>query len=493
MALALTDLEVRRHRRSRGDLAEYFERAGQRGLVVGWLYLLVVAVVVVLGVSGVLARGRVAHSFAFHPGLQDALNKIDNILAVAGAVLVLATLVVVGLVKVAGSRRPRIAQIDSWSSREFTDLGKRRRSALRGVLVTVFAGGIPVVASAGVCLAVLTTAIGTEVSSGPNRPIVAALDRLAPGSEMVVGYSYAMPMVEDAVSLPLVSRIEAVASGRGVTSHVLRLDLGSLRRGRQQFDILGVGVSEPAGSPLAWSPSEGCGSVPVGVDRAAGIAAGTAVLIDGSPARVVAVMSGLSATNRIGVVMDQAAMASCLGQDPSAPVQAVVLDTTAVAAGSILAAAQPGGEPAVVVSRARYLANSEKFWTSNVKPITNILALVSGLVALIAMAGAVNGRLLRNRREYASKIAAGVSVGILRSTELLRAAKDGLVASIIGTTLALVVVPLTNMTEPGFDAGVSEKDVLVGCAVGLIGCLGGALLRTARLDRSVDVAESTRI
>jgi hypothetical protein len=109
------------------------------------------------------------------------------------------------------------------------------------------------------------------------------------------------------------------------------------------------------------------------------------------------------------------------------------------------------------------------------------------------MAGAVNGRLLRNRREYASKLASGVSVGVLRSTELLRAAKDGLVASIIGSVLGLVVVPLTNMTEPGFDAGVSEKDILVGCAVGLIGCLGGAVLRTARLDRTVDVAESTRI
>jgi hypothetical protein len=471
----------------------HFGRAGRRGFAVGGGYLLVAAGLAVLGVSGALSGLRVAHSFAFHPGLQDALNEIDNVLAVAGAVLVVATLTAVGLVKVGGFRSPRVAQVDSWSSREFTDLGRRRRSRVRSVLVAVFAGGIPVVASAGVCLAVLTTSIGTEVSSGPNRPIVAALDRLAPGGELVVGFSYAMPMVEDAVSLPLVSRIEAAAGARGVGSHVLRLDLGSLSSSAGQYDILGVGVSEPAGSPLAWSAAQGCGDISAAVDRAAGIPAGSSVSIDGSPVRVVAVTSGLSATNRIGVVMDQAAMATCLEQDPSAPVQAVVLDTSAAQARLILAAADRGAEPAVVVSRARYLANSEKFWTSNVKPITNILALVSGLVALIAMAGAVNGRLLRNRREYASKLASGVSIGVLRSTELLRAAKDGLVASIIGSILGLVVVPLTNMTEPGFDAGVSEKDILVGCAVGLVGCLGGALLRTARLDRTVDVAESTRI
>jgi hypothetical protein len=171
----------------------------------------------------------------------------------------------------------------------------------------------------------------------------------------------------------------------------------------------------------------------------------------------------------------------------------VVLDASGLTARRILAAAAPGGEPAVVVSRRRYISNSETFWTSNVKPITNILAVVSGLVALIAMAGSVNGRLLRNRREYAGKIAAGVSVRLLQSTELLRATKDGLVAAIVGTAVAFVVVPLTNVTEPGFGAGVSEKDVLVGCAVGLLGCVGGALIRTARLARAVDVAESTRI
>lgn len=66
-------------------------------------------------------------------------------------------------------------------------------------------------------------------------------------------------------------------------------------------------------------------------------------------------------------------------------------------------------------------------------------------------------------------------------------------ASVLGGLVAFVLIPVTNTTEPGLRDSVSLNDLMVGCAIGILGCVGGALIRTRRIDRVVNVAESTRI
>lgn len=482
---------------SRGDtqgrVATLLESGTRQRLLVGVGFALCALAVVTALATGAWASGTLARSMAFRPLLQEALNHVQDALALAGAVLLPLALGIVGGTKIAALRTPRAAQLDSWSSYELTDLGDRNPGLARRLLRAAFAGGIPMIASAGVCLAILTTAIGNEVSNGPSRPIRVVLQRVSPGNELVVGYSGAMPMVESDVSMPLADRLVADASAVGVRAHLLRLDLGVIVVRGESLAALTLGVQVPRTSPLAWSPIRGCRLLAAVVGRAAGVRRGAVILDNGEHVEVVGTTSGVSAINRIGVIMDQRAVATCLQEDPTAPVHAVVLSTTPSRARELLARADGMGEPAAVVSTQQYLANSEAFWTSNVKPITNILALVSGLVALVAMAGTVSSRLLRNRREYAAKLASGASGSVMAGVELLRAVKDGLAASLVGSLLALVLVPLTNATEPGFRAGVSRNDILVGCAVGLLGCVGGAALRAVRIGRAVNVSESTRI
>jgi len=153
---------------------------------VGVVFMLCAMAVVAVLASGTWVSGALSRPMAFRPLVQDALNHVQDVLAVAGAVLL--ALALVGATKVAAAGSPRAAQVDSWSSHEMTDLGHRRAGPLRRFLPAGFAGGVPAVAAAGVCLAILTTSIGNEVSNGPNRPIVAVLDRVAPGSVLVVGY-----------------------------------------------------------------------------------------------------------------------------------------------------------------------------------------------------------------------------------------------------------------------------------------------------------------
>jgi hypothetical protein len=214
---------------------------------------------------------------------------------------------------------------------------------------------------------------------------------------------------------------------------------------------------------------------------------------DGVGIRVVANGSGLSAMNRVGVVMDQSALAQCLDGSRLAPINAIVVKGPLSTAKHILALAKTPGQVATVITKAQYLSNSEKFWTSNVKPITNILAVISGLLALVAMAGTIASRLSRNRREYAAKLAAGVGVGTLRAVEVMRALKDGVVATIVGSLCSMIIIPVLDLTESGFHPSWTFGDALVGASIGLLGCLGGAFIRTAHLDRAIDFRESTKI
>ena len=427
----------------------------------------------------------------FNPAVETAINQLQGILETIGAILLPVSLLLLALLKLAAYRSPRMSQIDLWSSREFTRSGMRQLS-IPG-LTWLFAGSIPVIASLGVALAIMTTSIGNEIVHGPNKPIQTALTRLTPGNSLVVQYSADMPMLQSNIPISLAKRVEAQAARKRIQVYQLGQNLSSLTVGGQTATALTLGVAVKKNSSLSWNPSLGCNNVPVIMSRSMGSYAGELGTDDGVGIRVVANRSGLSAMNRVGVVMDQSALAQCLDGSRLAPINAIVLKAPLSTAKHLLAMAKTPGQVATVITKAQHLSNSEKFWTSNVKPITNILAVISGLLALVAMAGTIASRLSRNRREYAAKLAAGVGVGTLRAVEVLRALKDGVVATIVGSLCSMIIIPALSLTESGFHPSWTSGDALVGASIGLLGCLGGAFFRTAHLDRAVDFRESTKI
>ena len=475
------------------QIRQTFRRIRNQRIAASILLVLCALALFDLLLSGTASHLRVVHAVPFQPGAQRAVNGIDGFLAVTGSILLPTILLAIGLIKLFAFRSPRLMQLDLWSSMELTDMGHRKVPRRRQLLRVVLAGGIPLVAAAGVSLAVLTSSIGSEVANGPDRPINAAFSRYAPGDQVIVGYSGAMPMVESDVSFRLAQRITSLASGMGVPAHALGLDLGIINAGHRDLAALTLGLQVSSSNLLSWNASEHCKSIPAVIDRDAGLTTGSYFIDDGYSVRVVGITSGISATNRIGVVMDETAMATCLQKNPDAPVQAIVIQGSQQQASRILHEANSDGEVATVISTRRYLENSQAFWTSNVKPITNTLALVAGLVAIIAMAGSAASRLLRNRREYAGKLAAGVPPLLMTATELLRGAKDAVAASLTGCLFAFLLVPLTNALEPGFQASVTTHDLFVGCAIGAIGCICGAGIRSTRIARFINVEESTRI
>lgn len=433
-------------------------------------------------------------SMPFEQELQQAVNSLDGILEGAGEVALPLALGAIGVVKLGASRDTRLYAIDRWSSQEMSsDRTSSHKSLARKGLEATFAGKVPVMAAVGAGLAVFSTAVNTEVSNGPQRPIEKALSELAPGSTMITEYAGAMPMVESDVSRQLTDSVLAQAHESGIGAHLLDEDLGQLIKGKQTLSELSLGIDIPATSPLNWGTAN-CEQIPVAIDKLAGVKNGESVELNGVNARVVEQITGVSATNRIGVVMDEKAMAACLKKNPEAPVHAIILDTDTATAASLLASANPGHETSAVISKRQYLKNSKDFWVANVKPITNVLAVFSGVFAFAAMGAAMRERLLRNRREWAAKSASGVSDAMIRGTELLRATKDGVVASTVGAGVALVGTPfVVNMLESGFKAGVGLKEVMVGFAVGILGSVSGAARSLIRPQKIINTSENTRV
>lgn len=469
-------------------------RCNRRRRATGRAFFVAAVLFTVAVTSGALSHFSFSHSMPFITEAQKVVNGLDRVLVVLGEISFGLGLAAVGLAKMGAARDPRLQTIDDWSSKEASSDGASTRPGkVRQVLRLTVAGKIPVVASVGVALAAFSASIGTEVSDGPQRPIVAALSRLAPGNEMVTGYAGAMPMIESNISRSLAERVMTEARGQNVAAAVLNENLGQLTTGDQTLSDLAFGIAVPKASALGWYPLTGCGLIPVGVDRLGRIANGRQITVDGVPARVVEQVNGTSATNRIGIVMDEAAMATCLQKDPNAPVHAIVLNTSAGRAKAILATANVDHETSAVISKARYLRNSQNFWAANVKPITNVLAVFSGLFAFVAMGGAMRERLVRNRRELAAKSAAGVSDHLIRATELLRATKDGIAATLVGGAVSFATPFVVNSLESGFKAGIGLRELAVGAAVGMLGTFGGALRCLIHPQRTIQTAENTRV
>ncbi|HYH75637.1 MAG TPA: hypothetical protein VD735_06815 [Candidatus Saccharimonadales bacterium] len=436
---------------------------------------------------------KVTHALPFVPAAQELINDVDDALAVTGAVALPTALMAIGAVKIGAAVSPRLRAYDRWSSQELSEDAVARPTLMRRALRKVAAGSIPTIAAAGVALGTFTAGISEEVTEGPTRAIE-AIDTLTPGESMVVQYRGAMPMVESNVASPLVASVRKEANLRGVPSRILELNLGTYTYGNQSRDDLTIATDVPASSNLHWTTTEGCTDVPILIDDASGIAAGERIVMNGVDARVVGTTEGASAINRIGIVMSREALRACIEQDGESPSHAVVLETEPATANDILAVAnQELAAPATVITKTDYENNSRKFWEANVQPITNVLAVASGALTLLAMAGAMGGRLLRNRREWAAKLASGLSAGQLRATETLRSVKDGVLATVLGTSAAVAVTPAANMLESGFRAGIGVREALVGAGLGVVGAVAGGVSKLLRLKKTVDAAKHTRV
>ncbi|HWZ65428.1 MAG TPA: hypothetical protein VNX65_01370, partial [Patescibacteria group bacterium] len=231
-------------------------------------------------------------------------------------------------------------------------------------------------------------------------------------------------------------------------------------------------------------------------DSASGARIGSKLIMNGVPVRVAGTTKEASSMNRMSGVMDIEALETCLAQDPNRPPYGVSLETDPATAKTILDEARKETgttAPAAVITKGQIRRNSETFWNANVKPITGVLSLAAMGLSAMAMASSMGNRLVRNRRELGARIAAGVSINTLRFAETLRATKDGIVAGVGGAIVGIPLAIIPNAIQQGFDAGAGLREASVGMAVGLLGSVGGALLKLVRLRQIADPKETTRI
>lgn len=435
----------------------------------------------------------IAQEVPYIPEAQHAVNAIEDGFADYGALAVPAALATIGGVKLA-SRRSSVARwLDKTSSQEPTNDGTAQPGPTRRVLRATLTDKVSAVTIAATTVGAMTAGISAEVSEGPGRPIE-ALNRAIPGDAMIVPYKDLMPMAQGSIGTQTTERVIAAATEQGVVARPIAMNLGVLERpGKESATDLVVGMDLSKTSPAYWNPDAPCMNVPIIIDKAADVPTGTTVILNGISARVAGQTEGTSAINRIGITMDRRAVQTCL--DRSAPGEgtnhAIILEGTPAVAEQILQAADIEGQPATVISREQYLENSKEFWVKNVKPITSVLEGIAGGMAVVALTGSITARLQRNRREYAAKLARGYGAGRIRSAELLRTAKEGVIASAAGGVLSIPATIAVNATELGFRAGIGVHELLVGAGIAMSSVIGG-LLPLSRLHKKLDPTKFTR-
>lgn len=471
------------------DIERQESHSGRLRAVVGLGFIAAAGAAVWAGHA--LEDSRFTQEMPFNESAQAFVNNIDNGLGLAGEIALPASMLMIGGVKLGAMRNNRLRSIDKRSSQELTDDGHAKASMARRGLRSVAAGSMPVVVAASAAVGALTTGIGTEITDGPSRPISAFGD-FAPGDTMITQFQGAMPMLESKLSQDLTDDIKLAAEAKGVTATSFQLGLNSIEQGSNSYTGLTLGI-ESDHLP-AELQTDSCGeSIPVLADKSAHFENGTHLKINGVDVTVVGETEGTSAINRIGIVMDQAALEYCVNKDTEIASHGVILDTTSEQAQEILDIANTSDEAATVISTEEYKENSKDFWESNVKPITNTLALVGLMTTFIAMGGNAVSRMLRNRRELAAKLAARESVNQFRVTELVRGAKDGVLGSTVGVGLAAALTVPVNALESGMRVGLGVHEAAVAYAVGILGSVGGTLVHVLRPKKTVDRSEHTRV
>ena len=479
-ALAQLERSDNRERRIRNTVAGLF-LAG--GAVAAW------------GVgSGEASHFKFDRPMPYIETLQRDINNIDNVLETVGIAAFILGVAGIATLKLGAQKDTRLQVIDQWSSRNMSeDRLNPNRSASKRALEATFAGRIPVMTCIGAGLAVFAGSIGSEVSDGPQRPIEKALASFTSGETMIVNYAGAMPMVESNVPRQVADNVVRETTKQGIKASVLDENLGVLTKGAQQLSDLAIGVQLPQNSPISWNIEKGCKSIPIGIDVGAGIELGQKVEVNGVSAVVAQKIPGISATNRVGVVMEQSAMATCLRGNENAPVHAVIVDAAPEKVQELVNQANVGHVPLAVITKAQYLNNSQKFWESNVKPITSVLALFAGIFASAVAGSKMRESLVRDRREWAAKLVNGNSQAMIRATEFTRVLKDGVLATIIGGGIATFATPVVvNTLESGFQASVGLKEFAVGSAIAIAGSIAGALKSLVNPKKIIRPEESLR-
>lgn len=419
---------------------------------------------------------------------QDITTHIDDGLVPIGMYGLPLAVTLVAAVKALAPHSNRASFADSFSAREPNAEVGRDRSRWFGLRRKVG------MALAGAALATFTASLATEVSSGPDRPLD-AFEQLVPGDAMITQYAGTMPMVESNLNSDLQAEIEQEAAARGIVTHDFGLNLGSYTYKGKTYTALMAGVQTPESSPLHWNGAS-CTDIPVMLDSASGVEKGEVVTYNGIPVRVVQTTENTSSMQRVSGVMDLKALKTCVEQNADAPSYGVSLETNAAAANDILASARAElgtDAPAAVITPAEQKQNSEAFWDKNVKPLTGILSLAAMGISVMATANVMGSRLLRNRRELGARLAAGVSHRTLWLAELVRATKDGIVAGVGGAIVGLPLSLVPNAIQQGFDAGAGIREMSVGVAVGLVGAIGGAVIKLTRLKSVANPTETTRV
>lgn len=444
------------------------------------------ALVAGAGIAWEAMRGgssQITYALPYIRAAQEAVVNLDNALLPVGQVGLPLTLGAIAAAKIGALRSGKLRFMDTFSSKEPSTEGHRSRLSPIKRIGLAMAGG---------ALATFTASMATEVTNGPDRA-VEKLSSYAPGDAMVVQDKHAMPMVQSNVNGKIAARVVEEASAEGVRYTVVDLFLGTMDRHSDVRTTLATGIDMPPNSSLHWTPAQGCAEVPVVIDKSAGVAVGETFEMSGVSFKVVEITKDGSAMNRVLLAMERGAMSECLRQSSDAPPHAIVLSATPEHAQAMVDKARHGiDRPVTVITKEQYKHNSEEFWKLNVKPITNVLSLVAGGFAFLAMGGAMGARILRNRRPLAVKLAAGASAGVLRGAELLRAAKDGVAASVGGVVVGTGGAILANALESGFKAGVGFREAMIGSALALIGTIGGSAASLIGLEKTANPSRNTR-
>lgn len=448
--------------------------------------------------TGAADHVRFNHPMSYSETAQKAVIKSEDVAKTIGiAAFILGGLGVAavkggGLLNTDSSNV--LKTIDQWSSRDMSeDRLYPKRSFSKKTLEAVFAGRIPLMASLGALLAVFSTALSTEVSEGPQRPIVYALDKLTPGDTMLVNYDGVMSMVDSTVPKNLADKMIKEAEAHHISAKIFDKSLGVITANSISLTDTAIGIAVSPNSPIYFGANSRCDNVPITVDKTSSFKMGQNVEVNGVSAVVKQREAGLSASNRVGVLMDQTAMARCLHHDKDAPVHSVVFDSNVPIISKILESVASDDNNVKLITKEKYLQNNLTFFESNVKPLTVVLSLVAGIVASAAAGYKVKESLIRNRREWAAKLASGNSEWVVRSTEALRLIKDGMLGTIVGGTAAAIATPfVVNSLESGFQASIGLREIAVGAAVAIGGSLAGGFKTLLHPKKIIRTEESLR-
>jgi len=467
------------------------------------------AEIATIGVTGALALGlsyAIQRKSSISPldlpyiePVMIAINGVDNALELAGTVGLPTAIAIVGLNKIRALTKPKASLADQLSGGEMTATNSNEDKKLRiPILRRLGTGKFPVVTFAAAAIASLTAAIGTEVTEGPSRPIYTIAQHTPGGVEgqLIVQNDGAMPMVQSVLSAELTRNIMQEAKNRGVNAALIAQNLGTITDKGNNRTSLTFGLPLPDNSPAQWSPEQTCEVLPLIIDEKAAISKGSQdIELQGATVKIVDTINDLSAINRIGAIADIDAVQTCLEKSNNA--YAVALDADSEQVKEILTVANSETqEQATVISFEKYQENSAAFWEKNVKPITNIIALMSGVMAFVSIGGNISLRIARNRRELGTLLASGVTEKYIRWVETLRALKDATTASVLGASAAVVTSSFVSMAVYGMKASVGVKEAMVGAGTVLIGSISAILARlgtSRKVQRSIDPSNSTRI